>query len=284
MVKIFIDPGHGGTDSGAVGNGIQEKNITLQIGLKIRDILEKEYSNVSVRMSRTGDTTVSLTQRSNMANSWGADFLYSVHVNSGGGVGYEDYIYSRLSNSSRTAQMQRTIHSEIIARNNLNDRGMKKADFHMLRETSMDAVLTENGFIDNTRDAAKMKSPAWIESVARGHVVGLEKIFNLTRNQNAPTTSSTTSSTPASSPAPAPPASSGRTIHLPASAETWRIYPVNSAPVRANAIGQLRPSKFGGLSYRIVRNGSEPYTYIIDTADFGRVKIYGHSSTGAVIR
>lgn len=281
MVKIFIDPGHGGTDSGAVGNGIQEKNITLQIGLKIRDILEREYSNVSVRMSRTGDTTVSLNQRTSMANSWGADFLYSVHVNAGGGVGYEDYIYSGLSNSSRTAQMQRTIHSEIIARNNMNDRGMKKADFHMLRETSMDAVLTENGFIDNASDATKMKNPTWIESVARGHVVGLEKIFNLRRNGNTPA-ASTPAKAPASSPAPS--SSTGRTIHLPSSADTWRIYPVNSAPVRANAIGQLRPSKFGGLSYPIVRNGSEPYTYIIDTADFGRVKIYGHSSTGAVIR
>jgi N-acetylmuramoyl-L-alanine amidase len=281
MVKIFIDPGHGGTDSGAVGNGIQEKNVTLQIGLKIRDILQREYSNVAVRMSRTGDTTVSLNQRSNAANSWGADFLYSVHVNSGGGVGYEDYIYSRLSNSSRTAQMQRTIHSEIIARNNMNDRGMKKADFHMLRETNMDAILTENGFIDNAGDAAKMKNPAWIESVARGHVVGLEKIFNLTRNQNAPV-ASTPSAAPATSPSPAP--SSGRTLYLPSTADTWRIYPVNEAPVRANSIGQLRPAKFDGLSYRIVANGREPYTYIIDTADFGRVKIYAHSSTGAVIR
>lgn len=281
MVKIFIDPGHGGTDSGAVGNGIQEKNVTLQIGLRIRDILEREYSNVSVRMSRTGDTTVSLNQRSNAANSWGADFLYSVHVNSGGGVGYEDYIYSRLSSSSRTAQMQRSIHSEITARNNMNDRGMKKADFHMLRETNMDAVLTENGFIDNAGDAAKMKDPAWIESVARGHVIGLERIYNLTRNGNAPT-ASTPAAAPALSPSPAP--SSGRLLYLPASADTWRIYDVNDAPVRANAIGQLRPAKFGGLSYRIVANGREPDTYIIDTAEFGRVKIYAHSSTGAVIR
>lgn len=183
MVKIFIDPGHGGTDPGAVGYGIQEKNVTLQIGLKIREILEREYSNVSVRMSRTGDSTVSLSQRTNAANSWGADFLYSIHVNSGGGVGYEDFIYSRLSNSSRTAQMQRTIHSEIISRINMNDRGMKKADFHMLRESNMDAVLTENGFIDNAGDAAKMKNPSWIESVARGHVVGLEKVFNLQKKQ-----------------------------------------------------------------------------------------------------
>lgn len=185
MVKIFIDPGHGGTDPGAVGFGIQEKNVTLQIGLKIREILESEYSNASVRMSRTGDSTVSLSQRTNAANSWGADFLYSIHINSGGGVGYEDFIYNRLSNTSRTAQMQRTIHAEIISRNNLTDRGMKKADFHMLRESNMDAILTENGFIDNASDAAMMKNPRWIELVARGHVIGLERVFNLQRRQGA---------------------------------------------------------------------------------------------------
>lgn len=184
MVKIFIDPGHGGTDPGAVGFGIQEKNITLQIALKIRDILQAEYSNAEVRLSRTGDQSISLNQRTNMANQWGADFLFSIHINSGGGVGYEDYIYNRLSNSSRTAQMQRTIHSEIISRNNMNDRGMKKADFHMLRESNMDAILTENGFIDNAGDSAKMKNPRWIESVARGHVVGLERLFNLQKKQS----------------------------------------------------------------------------------------------------
>lgn len=183
MVKIFIDPGHGGTDPGAVGNGIQEKNITLQISQKIREILEREYSNVEVRMSRTGDQSLSLKQRTDMANQWGANFLYSVHINSGGGIGYEDFIYNRLSNTSRTAQMQSTIHAEIVSRIGMTDRGAKKADFHMLRESNMDAILTENGFIDNPSDAAKMKSPAWIESVARGHVVGLEKVFNLTKRQ-----------------------------------------------------------------------------------------------------
>ena len=85
MVKIFIDPGHGGNDPGAVGNGIQEKNITLQISTGIRDILLSEYDGVSVLMSRTDDQTVSLNARTNAANHWGADFYLSVHINSGGG-------------------------------------------------------------------------------------------------------------------------------------------------------------------------------------------------------
>lgn len=63
MVKVFIDPGHGGTDPGAVGNGLQEKNLTLQIATRIKDILTLEYDNVSILMSRTGDQTVSLSER-----------------------------------------------------------------------------------------------------------------------------------------------------------------------------------------------------------------------------
>ena len=85
MVKVFLDPGHGGSDPGAVGNGIQEKNITLQIATQIRDILLDEYENVSIKMSRTGDQTVSLNERTNGANNWNADFYLSVHINSGGG-------------------------------------------------------------------------------------------------------------------------------------------------------------------------------------------------------
>lgn len=191
MVKIFVDPGHGGTDSGAVGNGIQEKNITLQLASAIESILINEYSNAEVRMSRTGDETVTLNQRTNMANAWGADFYLSIHINSGGGRGYEDFIHSNSSSASRTAQIQRIIHLEVIKKIDMVDRGSKKADFHVLRESNMDAVLTENGFIDNVEDATKMKNPSWINSVARAHAVGLEKAFNLQRkmqiqSQNIP--------------------------------------------------------------------------------------------------
>ena len=97
MTKIFIDPGHGGTDPGAVGNGLQEKNLTLSIATQIRDMLVSEYENVEVRMSRTGDTTLSLTERTNMANSWGADYFLSVHINAGGGTGFESFIHTTKS-------------------------------------------------------------------------------------------------------------------------------------------------------------------------------------------
>jgi N-acetylmuramoyl-L-alanine amidase len=75
-MKLYLDPGHGGSDSGAVGNGLREKDITLDIGLRIRSILTNNYENVQVMMSRTDDTSKTLSQRTNEANSWGADYLF----------------------------------------------------------------------------------------------------------------------------------------------------------------------------------------------------------------
>lgn len=70
MVKIFIDPGHGGSDPGATGNGLQEKTLTLQIALALRTILTNEYEGVTVLLSRTSDQYVSLSDRTNAANNW----------------------------------------------------------------------------------------------------------------------------------------------------------------------------------------------------------------------
>ncbi|MBT2215770.1 N-acetylmuramoyl-L-alanine amidase [Virgibacillus dakarensis] len=183
-MKLYLDPGHGGSDPGAHGNGMNEKDITLDIALNIRTILTN-YENVQVKMSRTTDQTVSLTERTNQANSWGADYFLSIHCNSfnGSAQGYEDYIHSSLSDSSQTAKYQDTLHKAIVDLNQLNDRGQKKANFHVLRESSMPALLTENGFIDNEHDGALLKKPAWRKQVAQGHVNGLVKAFNLKRKQ-----------------------------------------------------------------------------------------------------
>ncbi|CAG9620888.1 N-acetylmuramoyl-L-alanine amidase [Sutcliffiella rhizosphaerae] len=179
MVKIFIDPAHGGTDPGAVGNGLQEKNLNLQIATRVRDMLINEYNGVTILMSRTGDQTLSLAQRTNAANTWGANFLLSIHINAGGGTGYEDFIYPGVG--APTTTYQNLIHEEIMKLVNFRNRGKKTANFHMLRESRMPALLTENGFIDNAEDAAKLKTASFIESIARGHVNGIARCFNLPR-------------------------------------------------------------------------------------------------------
>ncbi|MGH3736611.1 MAG: N-acetylmuramoyl-L-alanine amidase [Micromonosporaceae bacterium] len=178
--KLYIDPGHGGTDSGAVGNGLREKDLTLAISLQMRDYLKANYV-VDIRMSRTTDVSRSLSYRSSDANSWGAHRFVSVHINAGGGTGFESYRYT--STNSTTQAMHSTLHSNILSTMrsvaSVTDRGMKTANFHVLRETNMPAILTENLFIDRSYDAGLLKRADFIAATARGHAIGIAKHMNL---------------------------------------------------------------------------------------------------------
>jgi len=182
-VKLYLDPGHGGNDPGAQGSGLNEKDVTLDIALKSRAILLNNFQDIEIKMSRTTDITKSLSERTNEANSWGADYYLAIHINAGGGSaeGYEDFIYSGLSDTSTSAKYQDIIHTEVIKLNQLKDRGQKKANFHVLRESNMAALLSENGFIDNSHDAALMKQSSWRQNVAQGHANGIALAFNLKR-------------------------------------------------------------------------------------------------------
>jgi len=187
MVRIFLDPGHGGTDTGAVANGLQEKNITLAIAKKIRDKLAN-YEGVQVKLSRESDTSLSLKQRTDMANAWGANYLISVHINAGGGTGFESYTYNgNYSGKQETNRKRSILHAEIMRQlSGVRDRGYKESNLHMVRESHMEAVLTENLFIDNADDAAKLKQDAWLDKIAQGHVNGLAILFNL-KQKTVPT-------------------------------------------------------------------------------------------------
>jgi N-acetylmuramoyl-L-alanine amidase len=181
-MKLYIDPGHGGADPGATGNGLREKDLTLDIALELQSILVNNYENIHVLLSRTGDVTKSLIQRTNEANTWGADFYLAIHINAASNEeaqGYEDYIYTSLLSSSSTSKFREIIHEEVMKLNQLNNRGKKKADFHVLRESTMPAMLSENGFITNIHDASLMKQASWRKQVALGHANGIVKAFGL---------------------------------------------------------------------------------------------------------
>ncbi|MQA26635.1 MAG: hypothetical protein GEU94_14480 [Micromonosporaceae bacterium] len=178
--KLYLDPGHGGTDSGAVGNGLREKDLTLDIALQTRDYLKANYV-VDIRMSRTTDVSRSLSYRSSDANSWGANAFVSVHINAGGGTGFESYRYT--STSSVTQSMHTTLHSNILSAMrsvaSVTDRGKKTANFHVLRETNMPAILTENLFIDTSYDANLLKRADFRAAAARGHALGIARHMGL---------------------------------------------------------------------------------------------------------
>ena len=191
MKKIFLDPGHGGKDPGASGNGIKEKDITLLIAKKTRDLLLANYSGVDVQLSRTGDTFPSLSDRTSAANKWGADLLISIHINaatSKAANGFESFIYTNTSNATKA--FQNVLHKSIMKYIGLSDRGQSAANLHMVRESNMSAVLTESGFISNAKEAALMKSDIWLNKVAAGHAEGIAQFAGLVRKAAAERTAS----------------------------------------------------------------------------------------------
>ncbi|WP_160112304.1 N-acetylmuramoyl-L-alanine amidase [Salicibibacter kimchii] len=189
MQRIYIDPGHGGSDTGATGNGLNEKDIVLDIGYQMSVYLRENYEGMYRRMSRTDDTFVSLQGRTDDANSWGADVFISIHVNAfnGSARGFETYIHT--SNPTGAANMQSVMHPQILDEmhafdSSIPDRGAQTANFHVLRETQMSAILTENLFIDQTDDAALLQDPDFIATVAAAHAESVAEYLNLTPIDN----------------------------------------------------------------------------------------------------
>ncbi|PEZ06123.1 N-acetylmuramoyl-L-alanine amidase [Priestia megaterium] len=183
MLKVVLDPGHGGHDPGAVSKiyNLKEKDINLKIALYIKEFLEI-YKEVKIKMTRINDVFVSLENRVKIANKFKADIFLSIHVNSSeGGTGFESFIY--LETENKTLELQKVLHEEImnVLNNNfkIKDRGTKKADFFVLRKTNMPAILTENLFIEV--DNELLKNEAFLKQLGQAHANGIIKFFEVER-------------------------------------------------------------------------------------------------------
>ncbi|MGG1878249.1 N-acetylmuramoyl-L-alanine amidase [Paenibacillus cisolokensis] len=185
VFNVEIDPGHGGKDPGAAANGLMEKDIALAISKGIKQRLEAEYQGVQVQLSRSTDKYLTLKERTDAANKAGADLLVSIHCNAAGGAGgFESFRYTSASAASRS--LQNVLHTEIMVAlkpYNVRDRGQKAANLHMVRESKMPAVLTENLFIDVASDAAKLKRQDVIDALITGHVTGIAKYLGLKKKE-----------------------------------------------------------------------------------------------------
>lgn len=184
-IKIMLDAGHGGKDSGAVGLGLKEKDLTLTIVKKIGKLLG-EYEGVKVLYSRTDDRFLELSERADLANKADADFFQSIHINATPtGTGFESFIHTEAS--SKSVAYQNVIHPEVMkAIGKVKDRGKKRANFAVVRETNMPAILTENLFIDNPNDNKLLKQDSFLDKIAQGHVNGYVKAFGLKKKVAAP--------------------------------------------------------------------------------------------------
>lgn len=173
--KVYIDPGHGGNDSGAIGvNNLYEKNINLEVSKKVENLLKEQ--GIEVRLSRSEDKTISLAARTSDANSWGADCFVSIHCNSFDGTanGIETY-----SHTSSTKDLANYVHEELLkAKAYTKNRGVKTANFYVIRNTNMRACLIELAFIDNQEDSKILTQKQ--EELADGIARGICRYLNIT--------------------------------------------------------------------------------------------------------
>jgi N-acetylmuramoyl-L-alanine amidase len=176
-ILVVIDPGHGGKDPGAIGiGGVQEKEIILDISQQIDKILEKQ--GLKAVLTRSSDYFVSLEGRTDMANRMDADLFVSIHANSinlsrQDVSGLETYYYK---NGKALAD---TLHRNVVRSVKVQDRGVKKARFYVLRHSEMPAALVEVGYVTGADDAAKLRDPSYrrqmAEAIARGIIEYIQR-------------------------------------------------------------------------------------------------------------
>lgn len=199
---IVVDPGHGGHDSGARGNGYNEKDIALQVATRLANNLRQDYN---VIMTRDSDFFVPLDTRAKIGNDANADFFISIHLNSGSSSsanGTEVFYFSKKDQGSYVAQVakfenkvdgsygdvpfsdfilndifyrknQKT--SQAIAESVLNNlinttglrrRGVFGANFAVLRGSNSPSILVELGFMNNYSDLSQYLTPDGQERAA----------------------------------------------------------------------------------------------------------------------
>ena len=193
---IFLDPGHGGRDSGAYYYNVAEKDLNMQVYRKLRKKLEE--LGYKVLTSRDSDIDVDfVTERSRMVNKTNSDIFISIHFNATGSAysrasGIQTYSYSddpdypskinpywhnhpdRMSESKRLAA---AIHSSLLAETGAKDAGLLERSFAVLRETAKPAVLLELGYIDNFAENQQIRDSHYQDKLVAGIVKGIQKYY-----------------------------------------------------------------------------------------------------------
>jgi N-acetylmuramoyl-L-alanine amidase len=181
---IWLDAGHGGKDPGAMGHGLHEADVVLKLCKYLNDELSNYYG-VKVSLTRWDDHFVSLEGRCEMANKAGADVFISMHNNAAGDSsahGYESYALEGASSS--TERWRGIVHNTVmdfLKGYGISDRGKKHARYYVLRGTRMTAVLFENLFITNKKEAGLLGDSTFLKKLAKAYAEGLAKAFDLKR-------------------------------------------------------------------------------------------------------
>ncbi|BAQ10650.1 N-acetylmuramoyl-L-alanine amidase [Bacillus sp. OxB-1] len=185
MVKIVMDAGHGLPTPGKRSpDGEKEWDFNNQVVLACIAKLQS-YGGVDVLRvdDPTGRRDVPLRERTDRANRWQADVYVAVHHNANSGTwgdwsGVETYTYDHPQANPKSVDLARLVHPRIVRAMGLADRGLKRANLHVLRETAMPAILTEGGFMDSTIDILALRSAARLQAQGEAIAEGLAAYFD----------------------------------------------------------------------------------------------------------
>ncbi len=206
---VVLDPGHGGQDPGAsdLRRDLEEKRITLELAQRVRTILQKY--NVDARLTRSSDQTTDLDQRCLLANRFGADLFVSIHLNAAANSdssGIQTHILPPagcpITESAFVSSRDRVAfpgnrHDEanmvlgyylqrsLIKYTHLEDRGVRRSRFYVIRNVACPAALVECGFISSRNDRTKIMTSAYRDNVVRGIAEGILTYLNMVKRAQA---------------------------------------------------------------------------------------------------
>jgi len=192
FVTVVLDPGHGGKDDGARGNGLVEKDLALDVAIRVEKILN--LFNFPTVLTRRDDTFVSLAERAAIANKLDNDIFVSIHfnhANSSTSTGVETFYASEkvapeaawtwigffnkpepnLSDSGET--LAGFIQASLVIRTDAVNRGIKSRPLYVVRHTRCPAVLVEGGFINNPLEAQLISNADYRDRLARAIAEGI---------------------------------------------------------------------------------------------------------------
>jgi len=168
---VVIDPGHGGHDRGGIpGQRASEKDLALDVARRLRDILQND--GVKTVMTRSDDTFIPLPQRSAIANAHPDALFISIHFNSAlrsGADGFETYYYN-----PKAAGVAARVQAGLLRMEAIENRGVKRRAYYVLRNTRIPAVLAECGFLTNRNEAALCLQPAHRQELASALAKAIE--------------------------------------------------------------------------------------------------------------
>lgn len=177
---IVIDAGHGGFDLGAHSKTYEEKAICLKTAILVRKHLEK--AGYHVIMTRSHDEYLPLKKRAEIANQAKCQALISIHCNSAknsSAKGIEIFYTKKTEpwRSKKSKELAQTILSKLLSQTGADSRGIKEANFCVIRETKMPSILIETGFLTNEEERKKLNNDLYLDTMAKSIADGVDHYF-----------------------------------------------------------------------------------------------------------